>query len=103
MNLEMKAPKEFEGFKPNKPAVLHWENEHLVNCLLEDRTAETIDWIKHTATICAADICVRCAICEEATSMNSHDYRAQGVFICNKCKKAVLHISELLENGGSVT
>jgi formylmethanofuran dehydrogenase subunit E len=51
----------------------------------------------------AADIMVRCAICEEHVSMNSNDYRAQGVFICDKCKAAVLHIRKLLEDGGSVT
>lgn len=57
------------------------------------------------AMICAADadIMVRCPICEESTSMNSNDCRARGVFICDKCKAAVLHIRELLENGGSVT
>ena len=44
-----------------------------------------------------ADVAVRCAICEEYTPMNSNDYRAQGVFICDKCKAAVLHVRELLE------
>ena len=56
-----------------------------------------------TATYVAADIAVRCAICEEYTSMNSHDYRAQGVFICDKCKAAIKHVRNILENGGSVT
>lgn len=55
-----------------------------------------------TATYAVADIGVMCAICEEYTSMNSHDYRAHGVFICDKCKAAILHIRELLENGWSV-
>ncbi len=50
----------------------------------------------------AADIAVKCVICEKYTPMNSHDYRAQGVFVCDKCKRAVLYIRELLENGGSV-
>ena len=50
----------------------------------------------------AADIFVRCAICEENTAMSSNDCRAQGVFICDKCKAAILHIREFLENGGSV-
>jgi hypothetical protein len=49
-----------------------------------------------------ADIMVRCAICEEHVSMSSNDYRAQGVFICDKCKAAILHIRKLLEDGGSV-
>jgi hypothetical protein len=103
MELEMKVvPQEFEGFKPGEPAVLHYENKHLVNCLREDGTAEILDWIEQAATICAADICVRCAICEEHVSMNSNDYRAQGVFICDKCKAAILHIRKLLEDGGSI-
>lgn len=51
----------------------------------------------------AADICKKCAICEEETSMKADDYRAQGIFICNKCKSAVLHIREFLENGGCCT
>lgn len=103
MDIEMKvAPTELEGFKPNKPAVLHYENKHLVNFLQEDGSTGAIDWTAHTATICAADISVRCAICEEVTSMNSNDYRAQGIFICDKCKAAILHIRKLLEDGGSV-
>ena len=53
-------------------------------------------------TLAAADIMVRCAICEEHVSMNSNDYRAQGVFICDKCKAAIKHIRDYLENGGSV-
>ena len=103
MELEMKVvPQEFEGFKPGEPAVLHYENKHLVNCLREDGTAETIDWTDCIAQIKAADISVRCAICEEHVSMNSNDCRAQGVFICDKCKAAILHIRKLLEDGGSI-
>lgn len=49
-----------------------------------------------------ADIMVRCAICEEHVSMKSNDYRAQGVFICDKCKAAIKHVRDYLENGGSV-
>lgn len=45
---------------------------------------------------------LRCAICEEHVSMNSNDYRAHGVFICDKCKAAILHIRKLLEDGGSI-
>ena len=51
----------------------------------------------------SADIFVKCAICEATTAMSSNDCRAQGVFICDKCKVAVLHIRKLLENGGSTT
>ena len=58
---------------------------------------------KIIANSVAADIMVRCAICEEHVSMNSNDYRAQGVFICDKCKAAIKHIRDCLENGGSVT
>ena len=53
--------------------------------------------------LAAADIFVRCAVCEEPVSMNSNDYRAQGVFICDKCKAAIKHVRDCLENGGSIT
>ena len=53
--------------------------------------------------ILAADIAVRCAVCEEDTCMNSTDYRARGVFICDKCKAAIKHVRNYLEVGGSVT
>jgi hypothetical protein len=49
-----------------------------------------------------ADIAVRCVICEEYTPMNSHDCRAHGVFICDKCKAAIMHIRNILDNGGNV-
>ena len=54
-------------------------------------------------TFATADIAVRCVVCEEYTSMNSNDYRAHGVFICDKCKAAIKYIRNILENGGSVT
>lgn len=57
----------------------------------------------NSVTFAAADIAVRCAVCEEYTSMNSNDYRAQVVFICDKCKAAIKHVRDYLENGGSVT
>lgn len=57
---------------------------------------------KILANVVAADIMVSCAICEECVSMNSNDYRAQGVFICDKCKAAIKHVRDYLENGGSV-
>lgn len=55
-----------------------------------------------TATYAVADIGVMCAICEEYTSMYSHNYRASGVFICDKCKAAIKHVRDYLEIGGSV-
>jgi hypothetical protein len=79
------------------------EHNHLVQVLYDDGKTETIDWTEHVAAMCVADIMVRCAICEEHVSMNSNDYRAQGVFICDKCKAAIKHVRDYLENGGSVT
>lgn len=80
------------------------EHNHLVQVLYDDKKTETIDWTEHIATAtCVADIMVRCAICEELVSMNSNDYRAHGMFICDKCKAAIKHIRDYLENGGSVT
>ncbi len=68
--------------------------------------SDSTDWrdlIAATKSVyVTADIMVRCAICEEHVSMNSNDYRAHGVFICDKCKAAILHIRKLLEDGGSV-
>ena len=55
-----------------------------------------------TANYAVADIAVMCAICEEYTPMNSNDYRTHGVFICDKCKAAIKHVRDYLENGGSV-
>ena len=78
------------------------EHNHLVQVLYDDGKAETIDWTERVADICVADVFVRCTVCEEHVSMNSNDYRAQGVFICDKCKAAILHIRKLLEDGGSV-
>lgn len=78
------------------------EHNHLVQILYEDGKTDTIDWTEQAAAICAADICVRCAICEEHVSMNYNDYRAQGIFICDKCKAAILHIRKLLEDRGSI-
>ena len=57
---------------------------------------------KILASSVTADIAVRCVICEECTPMNSSDYRAHGVFICDKCKAAIKHVRDYLENGGSV-
>ena len=79
------------------------EHNHLIQVLYDDGKTDTIGQTEHVATFYAADVCVRCTICEERVSMNSNDYRAQGVFICDKCKAAILHIRKLLEDGGSVT
>jgi hypothetical protein len=79
------------------------EHNHLVQVLYDDGKTETIDWTEHVAAMRVADIMVRCAICEEHVSMNSNDYRAQGVFICDKCKAAIKHVRDYLENGGSLT
>ena len=54
------------------------------------------------ATYAVADIAVMCAICEEYTPMNSYDDRARGGFICDKCKAAIMHIRNILEDGGSI-
>lgn len=102
MDLEMKiAPKELEGFKPGEVAKLKYDTRHVVAFLKDsDNKAEALDWLDKISTY-AADVLVRCAICEEHVSMNSNDYRAQGVFICEKCKNAVMHIRNILENEGS--
>lgn len=104
MDLEMKvALKELEGFKPDEVVKLKYDTKHVVAFIKDsDNKAEALDWFDKISTYAAADIMVRCAICEEHVSMNSNDYRAQGVFICDKCKAAILHIRKLLEDGGSV-
>lgn len=65
--------------------------------------SEALDWLEKISTYTTADIAVKCAICEEYTPMNSHDCRAHGVFICEKCKAAIMHVRNILDNGGSVT
>jgi hypothetical protein len=55
---------------------------------------------KILANSVTADIAVMCTICKEYTPMNSHDCRAQGVYICNKCRAAIMHVRNFLENGG---
>ena len=54
------------------------------------------------ATCATADVAVRCIICDEYIPMNSCDYRTREVFICDKCKAAIKHVRDILENGGSV-
>lgn len=51
----------------------------------------------------AADIFIRCTICKEYIAMSSNDCHTQEVFICNKCKAAILHIRKLSEDRGSIT
>ena len=51
----------------------------------------------------AADVFIRCTICKEYIAMSSNNYRAQEVFICDKCKAAILHIRKILEDRGSIT
>ena len=104
MDLEMKvAPKELGGFKPGEVVKLKYDTKHVAAFLKDsDNKAEALDWLDKISTYAAADIMVRCAICEEHVSMNSNDYRAQGVFICDKCKAAIKHVRDYLENGGSV-
>lgn len=105
MELEIKTvPTELKWFRPGEVAKLNYDTKQVVTFLKDsDNKAEALDWLDKISTYPTADVMVRCTICEEHTSMNSNDYRAKEVFICDKCKAAVLHIRELLENGGSVT
>ena len=73
-------------------------NSSTVNPPLHVSRMEHLD--KILANSCPADIAVRCVVCEEYTSMNSNNSKAQGVFICDKCKAAILYIRKLLEDGG---
>lgn len=80
------------------------DTKHVVAFIKEgSNKAETIDWLEKISTYDTADIAVKCVICEEYTPMNSHDGRARGVFICDKCRAAIMHIRNILDNGGSVT
>lgn len=80
------------------------DTKHVVAFIKEgSNKAETIDWLEKISTYDTADIAVKCVICEEYTPMNSHDSRARGVFICDKCRAAIMHIRNILDNGGSVT
>jgi formylmethanofuran dehydrogenase subunit E len=79
------------------------DTKHVVAFIKESSNkAEAIDWLEKISTYDIADIAVKCVICGEYTPMNSHDYRAQGAFICNNCRAAVLHIRNILDNGGSI-
>ena len=79
------------------------DTKHVVTFIKESSNkAEVIDWLEKISTYDTADIAVKCVICEEYTPMNSHDGRARGVFICNKCRAAIMHIRNILDNGGSI-
>ncbi len=105
MDLEMKVvPTEVEGFKPGEIAKLKYDTKQVVSFLKEsDNKAEALDWLEKISTYDTADIAVMCSICKEYTPMNSLDGRARGVFICDKCRNAIMHVRNILENGGSVT
>lgn len=79
------------------------DTKHVVAFIKEgSNKAEAIDWLEKISTYDTADITVKCVICEEYTPMNSHDGRARGVFICDKCRAAIKHIRNILDNGGSI-
>ena len=78
--------------------------KHVVTFIEEaPNKSETLDGLEKISTYATADIAVKCVICEEYTPMNSHDCMAHGVFICAKCKAAIMHIRNILDNGGSLT
>ena len=60
------------------------------------------DLTRQINKLTVAKICKRCAICEEDTVMSSNDYRTNGVFICDRCKTAILYIRKFLEDGGNL-
>lgn len=105
MELEIKTvPVEVKGFKPGEVAKLTYDTKTVTAVLKESpNKSEALDWLDNILNKPIADIAVACVICAEETPMNSNDYRANGVFICDKCKAAILHIRKLLEDGGSVT
>lgn len=75
------------------------DTKHVVTFIKEaPNKSESLDWLEKISTYDTADIAVKCVICEEYTPMNSHDGRACGVFICDKCKAAIMHIRNTLEN-----
>ena len=75
------------------------DTKHVVAFIKETpNKSEALDWLEKISTYDVADIAVNCVICGESTPMNSHDRRAQGVFICDKCKAAIMHIRNTIEN-----
>ena len=105
MELEIKTvPGEVKGFKQGEVAKLTYDTKTVTAVLKEaPNKSEALDWLDDILNKPIADIAVVCAICAEETPMNSNDYRARGVFICDKCKAAIKHVRNILENGGSVT
>jgi hypothetical protein len=105
MELEIKTvPVEVKGFKPGEGAKLTYDTKTVTAVLKEaPNKSEALDWLDDILNKPIADIAVVCTICAEETPMNSHDHRARGVFICDKCKAAIKHVRDILENGGSVT
>lgn len=101
MELEIKTvPVEVKGFKPGEVAKLTYDTKTVTAILKEaPNKSEALDWLLSKPI---ADIAVICAICAEETPMNSNDCRVQGVFICDKCKAAIKHVRDILENGGSI-
>ena len=99
MELEMKTvPIEVKGFKLGEVAKLTYDTKTVTAVLKEaPNKSEALDWLLSKPI---ADIAAICAICAEETPMNSNDYLAHGVFICDKCKAAILYIRKLLEDGG---
>lgn len=80
------------------------DTKHIVAFIKESpNKSEALDWLDDILGKPIADIAVVCAICAEETPMNFNNSQARGVFICDKCKAAVLYIRKLLEDGGSVT
>jgi hypothetical protein len=75
------------------------DTKHVVTFVEEaPNKSEALDWLDDILSKPIADIAVVCAICAEETPMNSNDCRARGVFICDKCKAAIMHIRNTLEN-----
>lgn len=100
MELEIKTvPVELKGFKPGEIAKLTYDTKTVTAVSKEaPNKSEALDWLLSKPI---ADIAVTCVICAEETPMNSHDCLAHGVFICNKCKTAIMHVRKLLEDAGS--
>jgi hypothetical protein len=101
MELEIKTvPVEVKGFNPGEVAKLTYDTKTVTAVLKEaPNKSEALDWLDDILNKPIADIAVVCAICAEETPMNSNDYRAHGhgVFICDKCKAAIMHIRNTLE------
>lgn len=75
------------------------DTKHVVAFIKEaPNKSEALDWLDDILSKPIADIAAVCAICAEETPMNFNDYRAHGVFICDKCKAAIMYIRNTLEN-----